>query len=183
MALCGCFAPSPRTPPAAHSVVSRGSPTVRPSHKAALSFAPHWHALVVMCSGEWLCSSTTFKGNEVPGWVAKVWLPGYGIHILFSFLFLSFFLGGSAWVCFSKCVKQTSNTFNSQLSWKHCFVFSIKHNRSSVTDTGNQIRNLCHVKAALGFHEKNNQDWGEWSFNRYNPVWTRVNFCDSWEIT
>lgn len=31
----------PGQPPAAHSVVSRGSPTVRPSHKAALSFAPH----------------------------------------------------------------------------------------------------------------------------------------------
>lgn len=70
----------PGQPPAAHSLVSRGSPTVCPAHKAALSFAPHWHALIVMCSGEWWCSSTTFKGNWVPGWVAKVWLPGYGIQ-------------------------------------------------------------------------------------------------------
>lgn len=42
----------PGQPPAAHSGASRGSPTVRPSHKAALSFAPHWHALIVMCSRE-----------------------------------------------------------------------------------------------------------------------------------
>lgn len=33
------------------------------SYNAALSFAPHWHALIVMCIRRWLGSSTTFKGN------------------------------------------------------------------------------------------------------------------------
>lgn len=57
-----------------------------PSHNGVLSFKPHWHALIVMWIVEWWCPSTSFKGNEMSGWVAKVWLPVDGIH---------FILGGS----------------------------------------------------------------------------------------
>lgn len=108
----------PGQPPAAHSVVSRGSPTVRPSHKAALSFAPHWHALIVMCIGEWLCSSTTFKGNEVPvGW------PKCGfLDTVFIYFFFFRRKCLDVWVCFSKRVRQNSYTSNCQLSWRHSFV-------------------------------------------------------------
>ncbi|KAG7486296.1 hypothetical protein JOB18_029065 [Solea senegalensis] len=45
-------------PPAAHSGVSHGTPTLHPSYNAALSFAPHSHALIVMSIGECLASAS-----------------------------------------------------------------------------------------------------------------------------
>lgn len=54
-----------------------------PSYNGVLSFIPHWHALIVMWIVQWWCLSTSFKGNEMSGWVAKVWLPVDGFHFFF----------------------------------------------------------------------------------------------------
>lgn len=85
-----------------------------PSYNGVLSFIPHWHALIVMWIVQWWCLSTSFKGNEMSGWVAKVWLPVDGFHFFF------FFFGGSGWigwkfVGFSKCVRLNVHTYHFQL--------------------------------------------------------------------
>lgn len=90
-----------------------------PSYNGVLSCIPHWHALIAMWIVQWWCPSTHLKGNEMSGWVAKVWLPVDGLF---------FFLSGSVgrfWKIFSKFVRLNVPSYYFQSLWERLNILDI----------------------------------------------------------